>query len=51
MLADPEHAVDIGVEWAVKQSQELLDHGVPSVHFYVMQSASAIKKLMARLKI
>ena len=51
MAAKPEHVVDIGVEWALKQSQELLDRGVPSLHFYVMQSASAIKKLMAKLKI
>ncbi|HEX6865204.1 MAG TPA: methylenetetrahydrofolate reductase [Thermoanaerobaculia bacterium] len=51
MAAKPEHVADIGVEWALKQSQELLDRGVPSLHFYVMQSASAIKKLMAKLKI
>ncbi len=51
MLANPEHVSDIGVEWALKQSQELLERGVPSLHFYVMQSAAAIKKLMTRLKI
>ena len=51
LAAKPEHVVDIGVEWALKQTQELLSRGVPSVHFYVMQSASAIKKLMAKLKI
>ena len=51
VLARPEHVVDIGVEWAARQAQELLDHGVPSVHFYVMQSAAAIKKLMTKLKI
>jgi methylenetetrahydrofolate reductase (NADPH) len=51
VLADPEHVGEIGVDWALKQTQELLDHGVPSVHFYVMQSAGAIKKLMARLKL
>jgi methylenetetrahydrofolate reductase (NADPH) len=51
LAAKPEHVVDIGVEWALKQTQELLDRGVPSVHFYVMQSAGAIKKLMAKLKI
>jgi methylenetetrahydrofolate reductase (NADPH) len=51
VLASPQHAVDIGVEWAYKQSMELLERGVPSLHFYVMQSASAIKKLMAKLKI
>ncbi|MEA2561551.1 MAG: methylenetetrahydrofolate reductase [Acidobacteriota bacterium] len=51
MAAKPEHVVDIGVEWALKQSQELLEKGAPSLHFYVMQSAAAIKKLMAKLKI
>jgi len=50
LAAKPEHVADIGVEWALKQSQELLERGVPSLHFYVMQSASAIKKLMSRLK-
>ena len=51
LAAKPEHVADIGVEWALKQAQELLDHGVPSLHFYVMQSAAAIKKLMGRLKL
>jgi methylenetetrahydrofolate reductase (NADPH) len=51
VLANPEHVADIGVEWALKQSQELLERGVPSLHFYVMQSAAAIKKLMTRLKV
>lgn len=51
LAAKPENVVDIGVEWALKQSEELLAHGVPSLHFYVMQSANAIKKLMAKLKV
>ncbi len=50
VLADSKNVIDIGVEWALKQSEELLAHGVPSLHFYVMQNASAIKKLMAKLK-
>ena len=51
VIANPGRTVDIGVEWALQQTQELLDRGVPSVHFYVMQSAGAIKKLMAKLKL
>lgn len=51
MAAKPEHVVDLGVEWALRQCRELLDKGVPSLHFYVMQSAAAIKKLMEKLKI
>jgi methylenetetrahydrofolate reductase (NADPH) len=49
LAAKPEHAADIGVEWALRQTRELLERGVSSVHFYVMQSAAAIKKLMAKL--
>lgn len=49
--ADPKHVLDIGVEWALRQSQELIDRGVPSVHFYVMQSSKGINRLMKRLKV
>ena len=51
LAAEPAQAVDVGVEWAFKQCEELLAHGAPALHFYVMQSATAIKKLMGRLKI
>ncbi len=47
--APAEQAEDIGVEWALAQSRELLDRGAPSIHFYVMQSSRAIRKLLGRL--
>ena len=31
--------------------KELLDKGVPSVHFYIMQSSKAIKMLMSKLRL
>lgn len=34
--ADPENARNIGVEWAAKQSIELLEGGAPGIHFYIM---------------
>ncbi len=49
--AKPEHALDIGVEWAAKQVEELLNKNVPSVHFYIMQNSKPVVKLMERLKI
>lgn len=45
-----ERAEDVGVEWALAQSRELLEAGVPAIHFYVMQSTRAIQKLMRKLK-
>ena len=49
--ADKSRVLDVGVEWARQQSQELIDHGVPSVHFYVMQSSQAINSLLPQLKL
>lgn len=51
MAAKPEHALDIGVEWAAKQVEELLNASVPSVHFYIMQNSKPIIKLMERLRL
>ncbi len=51
MEAKPEHVVDIGIEWAAKQVEELLNKNVPSVHFYIMQNSSPVTKLMKRLKL
>lgn len=48
--AKPEHVMEIGVNWAVKQVEELLNHNVPSVHFYVMQNSKPIIMLMEKLK-
>ena len=49
--AGPKNVRAIGVEWAARQTQELIDRGVPSVHFYVMSSAALVKRLMPRLKL
>ena len=46
-----EQVLEVGVEWALAQAEELLSRGVPSLHFYVMSSSTAIKKLMTRLKV
>lgn len=47
--AKPEHVLDIGVDWALQQTRELLEHGVPGVHFYIMQSSKAIGRLLQKL--
>ncbi len=48
--AKPEHIIDVGVEWAAKQVEELFNKNVPSVHFYIMQNATPVVKLMDLLK-
>jgi methylenetetrahydrofolate reductase (NADPH) len=49
--AKKEHVFDIGVEWALKQCEELLNKGVPSLHFYIMNNAKPIEKLFKKLKV
>jgi len=51
MAAKPEHVTDIGIEWAAKQVEELLNKNVPGVHFYIMQNSKPIIQLMKRLKL
>lgn len=36
----PKHVRQIGIEWAAKQTAQLLEKGVPGVHFYIMANAA-----------
>ena len=47
----PEHVGDIGVTWAVEQVRELLESGVPSVHFYVLASSRPVNAVLAQLDV
>lgn len=48
--AKPEHILEIGARWAAKQAEELINRGVPSLHFYIMQSTRPVKKMFEFLK-
>lgn len=49
--AKPEHVMEIGVNWAVKQAEELINSGAPCIHFYIMQNPKPVNMLMQKLKI
>ncbi len=49
--AKPEHVMEIGVNWAAGQVEELLNKGVPAVHFYIMQNSKPVKMLMDKLNL
>jgi methylenetetrahydrofolate reductase (NADPH) len=44
-------AEEIGIDWAVRQSEELLARGVQSLHYYVMQSSRSVNQVMERLQV
>jgi methylenetetrahydrofolate reductase (NADPH) len=48
--AKPEHVLEVGVNWAARQVEELLAKNVPSVHFYIMQNSRPINQLMKKIK-
>lgn len=42
--------IKVGVDWAYKQSLELLDAGIPFLHYYIMQNTKPFLALMDKLK-
>ncbi|MGC8775581.1 MAG: methylenetetrahydrofolate reductase [NAD(P)H] [Chlorobaculum sp.] len=48
--SDDKEAAEIGVEWATKQVQELLDHKVKGIHFYTLNLSEATLKIFRNLK-
>lgn len=46
VTGSPKHAADIGKKWMRKQVQELLDAGVPYVHFYVLNNVDAVTEVV-----
>lgn len=43
---DEQWQFEVGVELAQQQVRELLDHGVPGVHFYVLNKSQATKRVL-----
>ncbi len=48
--ADDEHVRDVGVAWALRQSEELMSAGVPCLHFYIMSSADTVRRVVEPLR-
>jgi len=44
-----EDVVEVGVEWSVQQSRELVEFGVPCLHFYSMGRAEPVRRIAAEL--
>ena len=42
---DDAEAMQVGIEWCVKQCRELMAHGVPSIHFYSVGAIDSIKEV------
>jgi methylenetetrahydrofolate reductase (NADPH) len=40
---------EVGIEWAIKQSKELIKYGAPTIHFYSMGKSDPIYKIAKEL--
>lgn len=40
-----EEAKEVGVEWGIKQSKDLIAHGVPSIHFYSLMATESVRRI------
>ena len=36
---------NVGIEWGIKQSKELLDHGVPVLHYFTVGISENIRQI------
>ena len=41
-----EHIEEIGTNWAIRQSEELINAGVPIIHYYLMNDTSCMLKIL-----
>jgi methylenetetrahydrofolate reductase (NADPH) len=46
---DEKQVKEVGIEWAIKQSKELMEFGVPVLHYYSMSKSHAVKKIAEAL--
>jgi len=47
---NPKYISEIGKKWAIKQSRELMEKNVPSLHFYVMNDASLVADVLKEVR-
>lgn len=46
---DDDEVKEIGIKWAVKQGEELLEKGFPGIHFYTMSASDSVVKIADKL--
>ena len=44
-----EEAKALGIEWGVAQCKELIQHGVPSIHFYTVSAVESIAEIARQI--
>lgn len=48
--SNPEHVKEIGINWAMKQTEDLLERGVSGVHYYIMNDTDSVIDIVKKYK-
>jgi len=46
---DDARTLEVGIEWATEQCRELLERGVPGIHFYTLNRSPATRRICESL--
>lgn len=44
-----EDVMRVGVEWGIQQTRELMEHGVPCIHFYTMGKSKSVRQIAEQI--
>jgi methylenetetrahydrofolate reductase (NADPH) len=44
-----EEVIQVGIEWTIQQSKELMEYGVPSLHYYSMGKSASVYEVAKAL--
>jgi methylenetetrahydrofolate reductase (NADPH) len=47
---NPQEQFEVGIEFATRQVQELIDAGVPGLHFYVLNKSQATVRVLKQIR-
>lgn len=50
VMENPDHVKEIGLKWAMKQTEGLLNYGVPCVHFYIMNDTDSVLEIVKKFR-
>ena len=44
-----EEVKEVGIQWGIKQCKELMESGVPGIHFYTMSAADSVERIAEKV--
>ena len=47
---DADAVADVGIEWSIEQAKGLVERGAPGIHFYVLNRAKHMERIMGGLR-